>query len=78
MATIEEVKERGLIQLYLWRNANEMIKSQYGHIKISEWLEYEQARIAQDPSRQAFVVKKGNLMALFVNNISVLSRSTSA
>lgn len=69
MATLEEAQALGLIPLYHWSNADGMIKSQYGHVKISEWLEREQERISQDTSRQAVVVTQGNLMTLFVNNM---------
>lgn len=71
MGTIEEAEERGLIQLYMWSNLKQMIQSQYGHVKIGEWLEYERARIARDPLRQALVVKQGDLITLFVNNTSL-------
>lgn len=68
MATIQEARELGLMQLYSWSNADDMIQSQYGHIKIKEWLEREQARIAADASRQAVVVTHGHRMTLYVND----------
>ena len=72
MATIQDEQALGLMQLYTWSNTDDMIRSQYGHIKISEWLNYEQARIATDPARQALVVSQGHSrMTLYVNDVSL-------
>ncbi len=74
MATPQEAQALNLVQLYQWGNADDMIQSQYGHVKISEWIQREQTRIAKDPTRQAIAVTHGHQMTLFVDDVSVKIR----
>ncbi|MDP3778673.1 MAG: hypothetical protein Q8R30_01325 [bacterium] len=70
MATVQESQALGLMQLYGWSEADEMIQSQYGRVTIHEWLTREEERIASDPSRRAVIVTHGNRTTLFVNRVA--------
>jgi len=58
-----------MIQQTVFKSPYEMINTQYGLIKYSEWLSKEKARINSDPDRSSEIRTRGVDIALFVNQV---------
>lgn len=60
-----------MIQQTLFKSPHEIIDTQYGLIKYSEWLSKEKARIDSVPNRTSEIRTRGIGIALYVNQVVV-------
>jgi hypothetical protein len=62
-----------MVQVTVFKSFDEMIDTQYGLIKYSDWLRQEKSRIDSDASRSSEIRVRGDQTALYANQV-VLDR----
>jgi hypothetical protein len=72
--SVELAEVIGLIQLYVFDERGNRNYTQYGRISHLSWLKKEKKRIESKPNRQAMIVERKGLYALYVNPVALKRR----
>lgn len=70
--TLQEAQRKELEEHLIFSNPNDRINTQYGELRIYEWMAHEQLRIGRSKGRSAELVASKGKLSLFVNPVGKL------